>query len=236
MTEEELVNIYPRLYHMAHDGAWPAIQTHGLLSATALLDLYEVKGRARYELESQHRPESVRLQAEGLPGAVIRDQKPMGDSRLRTCLKDGLTPKDWYEFLNARSFFWLSGARIWRLLKARAYRGLPQTVLTVDTAGLVATYRDRVRLSPINSGATLFNPQPRGKETFMPIADFPFHERRPRPNADNVVELVVEYSVPDVAKYVRAVHRVEGQRVLGLVWRGDRATESDLRGPELPTT
>ncbi len=231
MTEEELIRFYPRLYHMAHDGAWPAIQQHGLLSATALLDLYQVEGPARYALESQHRPESVPLVANGLPGAVIRDQKPMRDNLLGKCLLDGLTPKDWYETLNSRSFFWLSPGRIWRLLRAKAYREVAQTVLTIDTAGLVAAHRDRIWLSPINSGSTLFNPRPRGRETFLRIADFPYHERKSRPKEDNVVELVVEYSVPDVAQHVLAVHRVRGDMVIGEVWRSERATEQDLEGP-----
>ena len=38
LTEEELVKTYPRLWHMAHDGAWPAIWDHGLMSAEAILE------------------------------------------------------------------------------------------------------------------------------------------------------------------------------------------------------
>ncbi|MBX4906552.1 MULTISPECIES: hypothetical protein [Rhizobium] len=227
MTEEELIANYPRLYHMAHDGAWPAIQQHGLLSASALLDLYKIGGEQRFALESQRRPESVPLRAERLPGAVIRDQKPMRDHLLAKCLEDGLTPKDWYELLNSRSFFWLSASRIWRLLKARAYRDKPQTVLTIDAAGLISSHRERIWLSTLNSGSTLFNPQPRGLQTFKRIADFPFQERSKRRKEDNVVELVVDHSVPDLTKYVLAVHKVEGDRVLEEIWRSDRATDSD---------
>lgn len=228
MTEEELISLYPRLYHMAHDGAWPAIQQHGLLSATALLDLYKIAGGERYALESQRRPESVPLKSKSLLGAVIRDQKPMQDHLLQRCLKDGLTPKDWYEILNSRSFFWLSAARIWRLLKAKAYRGAPQTVLTIDTAGLVAAHRDRIWLSPINSGSTLFNPQPRGNGTFQRVEEFPYRERsKSRSKENNVVELVVDHSVPDLVDHVLAVHKVEGDKVLGEVWRSYRATDAD---------
>ncbi|MGN8154367.1 DUF7002 family protein [Agrobacterium sp. 22094] len=227
MTEEELIETYPRLYHMAHDGAWPAIQEHGLLSASALLDLYEVDGQLRFSLESQRRPESVELQRRGLRGAVIRDQKPMHDHLLARCLQDGLTPREWYERLNSRSFFWLSSERIWRLLRARAYRKQPQTVLTIDTAGLVASHRERIWLSPINSGATLFNPQPRGNQTFLRVADFPFRERSKRRKEDNVVELVVDHSVPDLAVHVLAVHRVKDDQVIGEIWRSERALATD---------
>ena len=179
MTEEELIQTYPRLYHMAHEGAWDAIRINGLMSAAALLDAYNVTGDRRLALCSRRRPESVPLAADGLPGAVLRDQKPMHDSALARCLGDGLAPQQWYELLNSRSFFWLSKERIWRLLKARAYRDVRQTVLTVDTGRLVAAHRQNIWLSPINSGSTLFKAQPRGLDTFSRIADFPFADRIP---------------------------------------------------------
>lgn len=229
MTEEELVATYPRLWHMAHDGSWPAIRDNGLMSAAALLDAYGVVGGRRHELNAGHRPQSVPLAKTGLPGAVLRDQKPMRDGALEKCLEDGLTPADWYRLLNSRTFFWLARSRVWSLLRARAYRDLPQTVLTVDTASLVAAHGARIWLSPINSGATLYNPQPRGLRTFKRIADFPFHERaktRRRPE-QNVVELVVDHSVPDIADHVLAVHRVRNDSILSEIWRSSRATDKD---------
>ncbi len=228
MIEAELIARYPRLWHMAHDGAWPAIREHGLMSATALLDAYGVQGPLRYELGSCRRPESVPLEIAARPKAVLRDQKPMSDGALLGCLQDGLTPKDWYELLNSRTFFWLSRQRIWTLLSARAYRDVRQTVLTLDTAKLVAAHRERIWLSPINSGATLFNPQPRGNKTFRRIADFPYAERsKTRIDANNVVELVVDHSVPDVADFVLAVHSVQNDQVLGEIWRSPTAADTD---------
>ena len=47
MKEADLVRIYPRLFHMAEDGSLPSIQANGLLSATALLDLYGIDGDGR---------------------------------------------------------------------------------------------------------------------------------------------------------------------------------------------
>ena len=77
----------------------------------------------------------------------------------------------------------------------------------MDTAKLVAAYREKILLSPINSGSTLFKAQPRGNDTFKPIAQFPFDERaKTRHQSNNVVELLVDYSVPDVADYVLAVY------------------------------
>jgi hypothetical protein len=82
-------------------------------------------------------------------------------------------------------------------------------VLTLDTASLVAAHRERIELSPINSGSTIMNPQPRGHKTFLPIESYSFdYWRTRRPLVDAVVELIVLDGVPDVAKHVIAVHRV----------------------------
>lgn len=213
---------------MAHDGAWPAIRDNGLLSAAALLQAYGVEGKRRHQLGSCRRPDSVPLQAASQPGAVLRDQKPMTDDKLAACLDDGLSPQQWYELLNSRSFFWLSRSRIWTLLGAAAYRNVTQTVLTIDTARLVAAHRDRIWLSPINSGATLFKPQRRGLSTFKRVADFPFAERgKTRSDANNVVELVVDHSVPDIAAYVLAVHSVRNDTILSEIWLSAQATPDD---------
>lgn len=227
MTEDELIATYPRLWHMAHKGAWPAIRDNGLMSVKALLDDYGIEGDQRTKLGSCRRPESVHISATGKPGAVLRDQKPMSDSALSKCLEHGLSPTQWYELLNSRSFFWLSRSRVWTLLKARAYKNVPQTVLTIDTAGLVSANSDRVWLSPINSGSTLFKPQPRGLNTFKRVNDFPFKERSKRATENNVVELVVDYSVPDVASHVLAVHEVQDDKIVSEIWRNSSAKEDD---------
>ena len=228
MTEAELVAIYPRLWHMAHDGAWPALRDHGLMSAKAILDAYGIEGAYREALLRIRRPESVPLERPGMPGAVLRDQKPMSDGALAGCLQGGMSPAQWYELLNAHSFFWLSRDRIWRLLRAQAYRSKPQTVVTIDTAGLVAAHRGRIWLSPLNSGSTLFKAQPRGPATFTRIAAFPFHQRAAtRRPENNVVELLVEHAVPDLADHVLAVHRVRDDQILGEVWRSHRAGADD---------
>jgi Family of unknown function (DUF7002) len=48
ITPEEFANHYPCLYHMAEANIWPSIEKHGLLSTTALLDLFEVNGNRRH--------------------------------------------------------------------------------------------------------------------------------------------------------------------------------------------
>ncbi|WP_395449655.1 DUF7002 family protein [Aminobacter sp. UC22_36] len=216
---------------MAEDGSWPSIQANGLLSTSALLDLYRVEGQDRFALESQRRAESVIIKRDEYPDAIVRDQKPMSDSALKKCLLDGLTPQEWYENLNRKTFFWLSKERLWRLLGAKAYREEPQTVLTIDTAALVAAHRERILLSPINSGSTIMKPQPRGNGTFMTVADYPYADRRrTRTHADALVELVVLDGVPDIRDHTIAAHRIENGQVAE-IWRRDGADAND--GPEL---
>jgi hypothetical protein len=194
---------------MAEPGSWPAIRDRGLLSTSALLDLYGIEGQARDVIEAVRRPKCLTIQREGLPDVVIRDQKPMRDDALIKCLEEGLTPADWYRMLNARSFFWLSRTRLRGLLGARAYRNRPQTVLTLDTRSLVQAHAERVELSPINSGATLFGSRvKRGRQTFLPIKDYDFEGWSKKRGAagDPVVELVVPGGVPDIREHVIAVH------------------------------
>jgi hypothetical protein len=200
---------------MAEGGSWLSIQKHGLLSVTALLDLFEVNGTRRQKIESQHRPECVPIEHPTHGRAVIRDQKPMSESALRKCLVD-MTPEEWYRCLNRRVFFWVSEERVERLLGARAYRNLAHCVIMADTGAVVRGYKRKITLGPINSGSTIFNPQPRGSKTFLPISEYPFEDwvkRRGTPS-NAVVELAVDYAVPDMREHAIRVDLVKGGRVL----------------------
>ncbi len=208
---DELLRDCPTLYHMAEPGSWPSIRRHGLLSTSALLDLYDVEDAQRDVLEGQRRPNGVALRRDGLEGAVLRDQKPMDDAGLLRCLDDGLTPGDWYRMLNSRVFFWLTWARLTRLMQARPYRGLSQDVLELDASTLVAAHRNAITLSAINSGATRPFPVRRGLATFLPIDAYPYAAwRSRRARGERVVELAVGHGVPDVARFVRRVTRLGG--------------------------
>jgi len=92
-------------------------------------------------------------------------------------------------------------------------------VLTLDTASLVNANRDRVRLSPINSGATIYNPAPRGPDTFSTVSNFQFDERRKTRALDSaVVELTVLGGVSDITDHAIAVHSIHGGKKTEL-WR-----------------
>lgn len=216
----EFIRHYPCLYHMAEANSWPSIRKHGLLSTTALLDLFEITGELRRSLESQHRPHSVEIRHPKNGAAVIRDQKPMREAALRKCLLR-MTPEQWYRTLNRYVFFWVSSDRLDRLLAARAYRGRTHTVICVDTARLFNACARNVRLSPINSGSTIYNPQRRGADTFQSLDHYPFSERRKvRGLANAVAELAVVYSLPETAKIaLRVDHRRDG-RVIEVLYRG----------------
>lgn len=227
MSIDELISNYPRLWHMAEDGSWPSIKDHGLLSTSSLLDLHGISGNERRAIESQRRPDLVSLSTNGVGSTVIRDNKPMSDAALNGCLTDGLTPEQWYTTLNGMIFFWLSKDRVHRLLGARAYRNRPHIVITVETASLVEAHLDNVRLSPINSGSTIMKPQPRGRNTFLPISAYPFETwRRQRGKRDAVVELTVIGGVPDIVRHALTVQRVDGGSVR-TIWRAKNASGSE---------
>ena len=198
MKPDELISVYPRLYHMAHREAWEGIQRNGLLSTAALLDLFEITGEEREDIERTRRPESRRITHPKHGTAVIRDNKPLSEAKLLGCLED-MTPPDFYQLLNERVFFWVSLERLERLLQARAYRSDPHLVLTVDTERLVRRHEREISLSPINSGATVHTAPRRGSFTFQRIDEFDFeHWRRLRSRRLAVVELAVDYAVPDL--------------------------------------
>ncbi len=70
---ERFAALYPSLYHMAESGSWPSIRERGLLSTTALLDLFEIDGATRTSIESQWRPESIPIEHPSYGSAVVGD-------------------------------------------------------------------------------------------------------------------------------------------------------------------
>ena len=214
MNQEELDEVLtdcPRLYHMAERGAWEGIRQNGLLSTSALLDLYGVQGADRFALESQRREAITRLRVPGLPVAKLRDQLAMDDNGLDRCLEGGMVPRQWYERLNGMVFFWLEKSRLDGLSGARAYRGGEREVLVLDSRRFVREYRDTVWLCPMNSGATKPMPHPRGPDTFSRIDDYPYSQwRRKRRRGERVVELCVDDGIADVTPFVERVYVVRG--------------------------
>lgn len=175
MRVEDFTHSCPRLFHMAEDGSWPSIEARGLLSTSALLDLYGYEGSARAAVEEEWRSRSMTLRADGLPDVVVRDQKVMPPTDLSRCLTDGLQPRDWYRLVNGKVFFWTSERDLAQFLSAREYRGHPHAVIELSTAPLVTRMEGAIRLTPFNTGSTLSrdgNPRQRGPGTFQRISEY----------------------------------------------------------------
>jgi hypothetical protein len=221
ISPDRFIQLYPRLYHMAEEGTWESISERGLLSTSALLDLFEINGNERFVIESQHRPESIVIEHRVYGRAVIRDQKPMRETSLQKCLIN-MPPREWYELLNRKVFFWPTRERLLGLLAAKAYRDRTHCVLTIDTQRMFESQLNGIRLSPINSGSTIYNPQPRGRHTFSVLEDYPYEERRKKRGMTNAVaELCVDYSVPDVGSVVSRVCHMEGPREIDLIYESE---------------
>ncbi len=222
---------YPRLYHMAESGSWQSVRERGLLSTTALLDLFEVKGSKRREIESEWRPDCVTINHPDHGAAVIRDQHPMPPEHLAKALDD-ITPQQWYEFLNRKTFLWLSEDRLMRMLNARPYRAVAHDVLTLDTRSFLAEYIDRITVCQINSG---FAMPMFGKVTERSFESFQTIEQRGATEGlGGLAELTVDYAAPDAWRYVTAVDSWRGKQCLETIWRPWAAGPESDRVQQLP--
>lgn len=139
----------------------------------------------------------------------------MPPNRLVQALPDGLTTEWWYQFINSKVFFWVSPERLGRLL--RSYGASEHDVLRVDTASLLNVHFARTWLCHMNSGNTLPIPHYRDETIFKRIPDYPVNGAGTP--LKEVVELVVDYSVPDIANHVVDVTRVKGDVELGVIWK-----------------
>lgn len=219
MRADQFAKHYPHLYHMAEVDAFEGILRHGLLSTSALLDLFGMSGTERYDIESCRRPNSVIIEHPKYGKATIRDQKPICDIKLEKSLID-CTPEDWYKLLNGKVFFWISQEKLQNLLSARTYRNKSHIILIVDSLGLVNACFSSIFLSPINSGAMPYGPTPRGLSTFVSISDWPDLER-PRAGGLKrpVVELAVNHSIPNVFNFILRVEKWVSGSLRKIVWK-----------------
>jgi hypothetical protein len=201
---------------MAESGSWSNIREHGLLSTSALLDLFGITGEERDAIESHQRRESIMIGDPPLGPVVIRDQIVLNEKALRENL-DGMSVTEYFRLLNGKVFFWVRRERLERLLNGKQYRNRAHDVLTVDTRNLILHHYNRTSLSPINSGA-FFGSGRRGVGTFKRIDDYPFEELKKKQKDDAVVELAVDYAVKDISRLTVKVERWIGGRPVEVVW------------------
>jgi hypothetical protein len=207
MDTKDFITVYPRLYHMAAEGSWPSIRDHGLLTTKQQVERCRPPLDVADAILTCRRPQTLTLRAPDGTSVFIRDQKPLLLHNLKLL---GTDLSGWLDILNSLVFFWVDEARLGRLLQARAYRANPQDVITVNTAGLVRRHGERVRLSSLNSGATIFPfAPPRGPDTFQPMGQFRrAHQRSSDGRAGPVVEVAVIDGVPDIRDFTEQVSRV----------------------------
>ncbi|WP_353116583.1 hypothetical protein [Nitratidesulfovibrio sp.] len=221
MKYKHILNIHKKLYHMANENAWENISKHGLCSTEALLNIFEIKDPLRKQLLTQHRPECVTIKHPEYGTAIVRDQKPLRETTLKRVLDDGLSPSEWYQILNRKTFFWTTHSRLCGLLAAKAYRNYRHCVLTLDAKKLIERHYDAITLSPYNSGCTLFNAPRRGNSTFSKIDDFDYDywRNRGRKADDVIVELAVDYRVTDILDFIDSVDMMQSDSLPHNIYR-----------------
>lgn len=203
MTPDELATRHPRLYHVSEPGAHESIRKHGLLSTSAILDLFEVEAQERQRLTTARRATAVPLSHPLYGTMILNDNLPLSEKALENCLDDGLTPSDWLRTLNSRVFFWADETGLQRLLGAKMNRGRQREVLVFDTLLIAQAHMDTLCLSPINSGATIRKPARRGLTTFTPAKDHSYAQwRRLRGKSDKIVEVTVDHALPRASEFL----------------------------------
>jgi hypothetical protein len=233
MDPAQLARLYPTVYHMAEDGSWPSIRDRGLLSTKAIVDLYQPGDQVKADILAAARRKKITLTHDGLPDVTIRDQLPA--KFLNVCLEEGVTPGEYLDALNGRVFFWVSPERLMKLLHARPYRNLRHTVLHVDTAALLSAYPGRVQLAPYNTGSMHVPTMPkRGPGVFTDLADYPYDEwaRRRGRSGEPVVELTIDYAVPDISKYVTRVETWADSTPVEVLHQNALTSPPGVTGPD----
>ncbi len=91
---------------MAEDGTWSSIRRHGLLSAVALLDLFEAPAPLRTQVLGGVRRDKTLLRHPAHGTAVIRDQRPL--EFFSDVLTPGTSEKEYLDLLNSRVYLWAS--------------------------------------------------------------------------------------------------------------------------------
>lgn len=220
MDDKELIEHFPRLFHVTEAGAWSSIRRHGLLSTSALLQAFGVSEPRRSQIEAQPRLRDVVLEDQH-GRVVIRDNRPLRPHILRSCLEGSVS--DWCRLLNARVFFWASERRLRNHLRARGHRGQPRDILVVDTRRLLARHCDSISLCAFNSGSALYPNAPRrGADSFLPVDVYPFDRYRVRQGvSEAVAEVCVAHGLIDIEAVVSTVHAVACDGNMRIIWSSD---------------
>ena len=188
MTPTQFSKLYPKLYHLTFASNLEGIRANGLQSAAALADLH-----AFDPSEREATLDKRRLCIQTLHGVTLRDQHTAPDAKMKSCLVK-ITIPEWFALLNSKTFFFLSRDKALRL--AETYSAYENLLLEVDTAKLLATHARHTTLCRINPGGFLYNPRPRGRASFIPLADFAYKNKR-----DTPAELTIDTPIPNILDF-----------------------------------
>ncbi|MFG0252747.1 MAG: DUF7002 family protein, partial [Phycisphaerales bacterium JB038] len=144
MDATTLVTTYPRLFHIAEHDAWPSIRRYGLLSTSALLELFEIAEPRRSQLLEHRRDASVVINHPVHGRATVRDNLPLHEGKLAACLTD-MTVEAFMRRVNEHVFFWPNMARLDSLFNAAAYASRRHLILELDAPSLIAAHEHSVR-------------------------------------------------------------------------------------------
>jgi hypothetical protein len=210
---DELISDFPHVYHAAVAGSWHSLREYGLRTTYDLVASSDLPDASRVNQLTKRRAHSFTFEHPQLGRVTLRDHKPLQLHNLK--LPQDFTLEQWLAILNERVFFWANPERLDGFLKV--YKEREHIVLTVDTRSLVDAHGRRIRLSPINSGATARPNAPgRGPHTFAAIEDYRYgHYRKNNGRKDAIVELTVLGGVSDIARHVVKVERRRGDEILG---------------------
>jgi hypothetical protein len=195
-NEEALLSAHPMVFHVAARRNWLGIKKRGLLSTAALLDLFGVTGPLRNAILKGHRRQSHTLKDPQHGVAEIRDQEPLNPKKLAACLID-MSVEQWFELLNQMVFFFPTKQQAEKFLGLPKYVTDDQILISTPTRALISRHRDKIRLSAINSGATVHVPAERGSGTFQDIDAFD--------RSRNIAEVTVIDGVPEVASIAERI-------------------------------
>ncbi len=184
---EDFAKRFPQLYHLTFAANLPSIEQHGLLSAVALADQYDFTPEERQACIDQRR-----LCNQDLHGITLRDQHAAPESKMKTCLV-GVSIPDWLALLNSKVFFFVELKKAQRL--AETYAAYQNILLEVDSKTLLERHASESFVCRFNSGAFLFKPTPRGRNSFIPMAEFELRKK------SVPGELTINEAVPNIMSF-----------------------------------
>ena len=168
MDLSEFVARFSVLFHLTERSNLEGASKRGLLSTTALLDLFEVAEHRRETLESRRREHWTTLSHPEHGTAHVRDQLAIKETVLRKSLSR--SERGWYRLLNSRVFLWPGPSRVRLNRTLAAYSDRRNVVLTFDTNSLVRAHERCILLTRFNAGSTGRGAgAPRGPNIFFRI-------------------------------------------------------------------